>query len=234
MRAAIRLALFIWLALAAPLLAQTRPVVVELFTSQGCSSCPPADAFFLQDLAPRDDVIALALHVDYWDYLGWKDHFASPQFTKRQKAYAAAAGNRTIYTPQMIIGGQTHVVGTHPKEVLTHIRRAHDSPAKIRLDLTRSGNTARIEIENLRPAEAVPVDVFLVRYRVAEAVQIKRGENAGRDLTYANIVTDWRQLAMWDMGAPVALRVPVRGKDPIVVIVQREGNGAIVAAARLR
>ena len=104
------------------------PVVVELYTSQGCSSCPPADAFLARELANRDDVIALALHVDYWDYIGWKDDFADPQHTDRQRDYARAAGQRTIYTPQMIIAGKDHVIGSHPAEVKKLIR-AHASAA---------------------------------------------------------------------------------------------------------
>ncbi len=225
-------ALLLTLATAAS--AGDRLVVVELYTSQGCSSCPPADAFFHEDLASREDVIALALHVDYWDYLGWKDHFASPQFTKRQKAYAYAAGHRTVYTPQMIIGGEKHVVGTHPNEVLDHIRRRSGEAEQIKVGLTRKANTARIHLQSLDGAHPMAVDVFLVRYTPAEEVAIKRGENAGRMLTYANIVTDWRQVLMWDMVEPVSLKVPVRGKQPIVVIVQKEGSGKILAAARLR
>ena len=93
------------LALSTPAVADG-PVVVELYTSQGCSSCPPADAM-LHDLAARPDVIALALHVDYWDYIGWVDEFADPAYTRRQKQYAQVAGNPSVYTPQMVIGGRT-------------------------------------------------------------------------------------------------------------------------------
>jgi hypothetical protein len=99
--------------LSAPSLAQDRPVLVELFTSQGCSSCPPADAL-LHKLARRDDVVALALHVDYWDYIGWKDTFAKAAHSARQRAYAREAGRRMVYTPQMIINGADHVVIGRP------------------------------------------------------------------------------------------------------------------------
>ena len=95
-------------------LAEDAPVVVELFTSQGCSSCPPADEL-LREMSKRPDVIALAFHVDYWDYIGWKDEFAHPGFTKRQKAYAKAAGERMVYTPQMIVHGVVRVVGHEPE-----------------------------------------------------------------------------------------------------------------------
>ena len=106
---------------AAPLArAQGSPVVVELFTSQGCSSCPPADAL-LRKLAEEEDVIALALHVDYWDYLGWKDSFATPKFTARQRAYAKKARSRSIYTPQMVVQGEDRVVGNDAEMVLARI-----------------------------------------------------------------------------------------------------------------
>ncbi|MFV2038375.1 MAG: DUF1223 domain-containing protein, partial [Paracoccaceae bacterium] len=107
---------FLAIALAAPVTAQSNAVLVELYTSQGCSSCPPADEL-LKKLDKRDNVIALALHVDYWDYLGWKDEFANPEFTKRQKSYAYMAGVRTVYTPQMVIGGVAPVVGHQEMEV---------------------------------------------------------------------------------------------------------------------
>lgn len=103
-------ALALALCFAAPGFAQRAMVVVELYTSQGCSSCPPADAL-LHDLAEREDVIALALHVDYWDYIGWKDEFAHPQHAQRQRAYAQKAKRRSIYTPEFIVQGQTDVVG---------------------------------------------------------------------------------------------------------------------------
>ncbi|MBT5374998.1 MAG: DUF1223 domain-containing protein, partial [Rhodospirillaceae bacterium] len=92
------------------------PVVVELFTSQGCSSCPPADAF-LNDLSRRDDVIALSLHVDYWDYIGWEDPFATPESTNRQRRYAPVLAARSIYTPQMVIDGAAHEVGSKRKAI---------------------------------------------------------------------------------------------------------------------
>ncbi len=102
--------------------------MVELFTSQGCSSCPPADAY-LAHLATEPDVIALALHVDYWDYIGWTDKFGSPPFTERQKAYARAEGHRTIYTPQMIVNGTERIAGTNPAQVESDIRHHWPIPA---------------------------------------------------------------------------------------------------------
>ena len=108
--------------------AETRqPVVVELYTSQGCSSCPPADAF-LGELARQDDVIALSLHVDYWDYMGWTDTFASPVTTARQRAYKQALNSRYVYTPQIVVDGRGHAVGSRRAEVRTLIAEAQARP----------------------------------------------------------------------------------------------------------
>lgn len=128
------------LVLALPVHSQTarEPVVVELYTSQGCSSCPPADAL-LHELAARDDVLPLALHVDYWDYIGWKDKFARREHTRRQKGYARAGGRRMIYTPQMIIMGQEDVVGADAMQVESAIQKHQKQPRPVSLKLRRDG-----------------------------------------------------------------------------------------------
>ena len=208
------------------------PVVVELYTSQGCSSCPPADAL-LAELSKRDDVIALALHVDYWDYIGWKDTLADPAFTKRQKAYAYAAGQRTVYTPQMIVGGQDHVVGYKPMRLAQLIEDYHDQPAPVAMSLTRIDGGVQIEAKVVSGA-APGMVVQLVRYNPEETVSIGRGENAGKTIKYTNIVTEWRVLADWDGAAPLSMRADAAGDAPIVVVVQETGQGPIMAAARLR
>jgi len=208
------------------------PVVVELYTSQGCSSCPPADAL-LHELAKRDDVIPLALHVDYWDYIGWKDEFADPSHTERQRGYARAAGGRTIYTPQMIIAGVDHVVGHRPNEVTAKIKAHLALQDRVALDLSRKGDvvTVRATAKRRVPGNLV---VQLVRYRQADTVSITRGENAGRTLTYANIVSDWSVIGRWDGKDPLRLTAKAKGELPVVVIVQRSDQGPIFAAARLR
>ena len=206
-------------------------VVVELFTSQGCASCPPADDFFA-DLAADPDVIPLALHVDYWDYIGWPDKFADPKFTDRQKAYASVAGSRMIYTPQLIIGGLDQVEGNQPAQVEALIRRHLDAAQGVTLTLERDGDT--IVIRAVAPgAFAEPVRVQLVRFRPAETVTIERGENAGRTITYRNIVTSWQALGDWTGEAPLALETSAPGADPAVVILQKSGPSAILAAARI-
>ncbi|QYK39942.1 MAG: DUF1223 domain-containing protein [Paracoccaceae bacterium] len=244
MRQIVRAALGLWLGCAAAGagLAQgtpgdaPHPVVVELFTSQGCSSCPPADAI-LAGLSGDPRVIALALHVDYWDYLGWKDDFARPEFTKRQKVYAKAGGRKMVFTPQMIVAGQDSVVGNDPEAVEAAIRR-HALAASAR------GQVVRLTVERqddqiVIRAEAVPptdrgLRVQLVRYRPKAQVDIARGENAGHSITYHNIVTSWQLVGEWRATAPLTLTTPSPGSDPAVVIVQDEGPGAVLAAVELR
>ncbi|MGL4278998.1 MAG: DUF1223 domain-containing protein [Albidovulum sp.] len=207
------------------------PVVVELYTSQGCSSCPPADEIFA-GLTARPDVIALALHVDYWDYIGWKDSFALPQFTERQRAYARVAGARTIYTPQMIVGGAEHLVGVRPAELAAMIARHGAMPAKAGLRAVREGGAVRITAAPvaLLPDGAV---VQLVRYMPEATVEIRGGENAGRRITYHNIVTDWRRVGTWDGTQPLSMTVDVAPGGKGVVLLQAPGPGPILAAARL-
>mgnify|MGYP000117870517 CR=1 FL=1 len=207
------------------------PVVVELYTSQGCSSCPPADEM-LHDLAARPDVIALALHVDYWDYIGWADIFADPAYTLRQQNYARVAGASSIYTPQMVIGGQDHVVGAKPMDVMNHIQTHANSPTGTRISLQRSGNRLQISGETSRPLRSGTI-VQLVRYSPQETVDIRRGENAGRSISYANIVTQWSNLGEWSGRGGLDLSVDISGTSPIVVIVQEPGPGAIMATAQL-
>lgn len=206
------------------------PVVVELYTSQGCSSCPPADAL-LAKLAQQPGVIPLALHVDYWDYIGWKDEFAHPGFTKRQKAYAKAAGERMIYTPQMIVGGQERMVGHEPAAVAEAIARAAAMPSPVRLSVAREGGQIVIRAEADPPLTA-PVMVQLVGYRPAQTVDIAHGENAGLSVEYRNIVTSWDRVGAWSGQEPMMLTVPDQD-GPAVVIVQREGPAQIIAAAAL-
>lgn len=224
-------------ALAAPLAtpgaarAQDGPVLVELYTSQGCSSCPPADAL-LHKLAARGDVVALALHVDYWDYIGWKDVFANPEYSARQRAYARVGNRRMVYTPQMIIHGVEDVVGNRPKDVAALIERHRSAPAPVALSVGRQGGELRIEAKADTGATGRAA-VQLVRYRPSATVDIRRGENAGRTLTYSNIVTDWKVLQEWDMRSPLSLTVPMQGDQPAVVLIQRNRHGPVQAVARV-
>jgi hypothetical protein len=178
---------------AAPLPAQ--PVVFELFTSQGCSSCPPADAAVAK-AADRPDVIALSFGVTYWDHLGWKDTFARPEFTARQYAYAKALGDAP-YTPEVVAGGRFAGVGNSPAKVDALIARARTKPLT---NVQSAGG--RVEI-GAGVAPRVGADVWLVRYdpRVVQ-VPVRAGENNGKTLPIRNVVRELKRLGPWT-GAPV-------------------------------
>ena len=211
--------------------AQGNPVVVELFTSQGCSSCPPADEI-LSALSDRDDVIPLALHVDYWDYIGWQDVFAQNAFTKRQKAYARTGGWKMIYTPQMVINGQDDVVGSRPMKLADLIRKHAAAPSHVDLTVSRDGGEIVIRAEALTGMR--PCDIHVVRYVPQKDVQITRGENAGHTYSYSNIAHSWDVVARWDGRGAYEGRVSIGPDEPVIVLVQDPKNGHIVAARRLR
>jgi hypothetical protein len=223
-------AALVWVAwpVAAP--ADDHPVVVELFTSQGCSTCPPADAI-LGELARLPDVIALGLHVDYWDYIGWTDTFAGAAFTARQQAYARAARERGVYTPQFIVAGVDAVGGADAMQLMAHLRHHAETHPAVDLDIRRTGGRLRIAARAAVPA-ARPLILQVVRYRPSATVAIGAGENAGREITYANIVTSWQQVADWHGPEPLLLEIGIADPEPVVVILQEPGPGRIVAAAR--
>lgn len=222
--------LLAWMLVPAPLAAQDRPVVVELFTSQGCASCPPADAI-LHDLAARDDVIALALHVDYWDYIGWKDEFALASHTRRQKGYANVAGRNMIYTPQMIVNGTDDVVGAHAMKVAQIIESHKSAEAIAALDVDRDANRLLIHVAPIGQPLAGPLEVRVVQYAPLKSVHITRGENAGHKLDYANVAEMWTVLEEWDGIGAYEARTVLKDDRPAVVLIQYPGPGAIVAAA---
>lgn len=232
MRVFITVLVSVWLALPGSARADNGPVVVELFTSQGCSSCPPADAL-IAELAKREDVIPLALHVDYWDYIGWKDVFADPAFTRRQKAYARAAGQRSVYTPQMVVGGQDHVIGYRPMDLAQLIEAHQGLASPVTLTLEREGDTVTIRARSETTFEEDAV-LQVVRYKPSQEVAITRGENAGHTFHYTNIVDVWKAVARWDGAKPLVVTVQTEGEEPIVALVQKAGPGRILAAARLR
>jgi hypothetical protein len=213
--------------------AEPDPIVIELFTSQGCSSCPSADAL-LAKLATRDDVLALSLHVDYWDYIGWPDEFAMPQFTKRQKGYARAMGERMIYTPQMILEGQTHVVGNRPMDVADALMRVGETRGGSDMTASLAGDQLTVSVYQM-PAAKEPMLLQLVAYTPSETVKIGRGENAGKEVTYVNVVTSWQVLTEWDGQGTLTMTLPETPADqPLALILQHPRQGAIEAAALLR
>ncbi|MGQ0610972.1 MAG: DUF1223 domain-containing protein [Paracoccaceae bacterium] len=211
--------------------AEGSPIVVELYTSQGCSSCPPADAL-LEEMARNPQILALALHVDYWDYLGWQDSLASPAFTQRQKDYAHAASVRTIYTPQAIVNGVGRMVGSDAQALMSAVMDEMSRPVLAEVTLSRSGGGIVIGARALGPLGG-PVDVLLVRFLPHATVSILHGELAGRSLTYVNTVTSLSRVGSWSGEAPLSITAQIGGDDATAVLLQGAGMGRIVAAARL-
>ncbi|MCJ8139807.1 DUF1223 domain-containing protein [Falsirhodobacter halotolerans] len=208
-----------------------QPVVIELYTSQGCSACPPADEEMAR-LADDPRVIALALHVDYWDYIGWKDAFGQAAFTDRQKAYARMTGDRTLYTPQFIVNGRDRIQGTQPRDLESMILHHAATPAAVTLTADRVGDQMHIRAEAVGALRG-PLKVTVVRYRPEIRMEIDKGENAGMSIDYHNIVTSWNVVQDWAGTAPLDATLPVTGEEPAVVILQEAGPGAILSAARL-
>lgn len=211
--------------------AQDNPVVLELFTSQGCISCPPADAL-LSELAQDKGVLPLALHVTYWDYLGWRDSFGQEAFTQRQKAYARTLRRRTLYTPQVIVEGEDMLVGHDQVAIDRRIAEHRSQPNPV--DLSASRSDGRLHLKLAPRGEAVgPADIELVRFEPTSEVEIEAGENAGQTITYTNVVTDWQTVGRWDGTTEVDLDFDGVGAGPMAVIVQSAGLGPILTAAKL-
>jgi len=215
------------------------PTVVELFTSQGCSSCPPADKF-LGELAERPDLLALSIHVDYWDYIGWKDPFASPANTRRQHDYARTLKLRYVYTPQMVIQGMSHATGSDRSSVLGRITEAQALP---RLPVTIRHAQGRIEITVAAAGPAAgngaakqEAAVWLAAFDLRRETAIKRGENGGRTLAYHNVVRNMVRVGTWT-GEALSLSSALAdlGGRPegCAVIVQSLATGRILGAAKL-
>jgi hypothetical protein len=198
------------------------PVVVELFQSQGCSSCPPANAN-LNALAGRSDVLALSYSVTYWDRLGWKDTFAKAEYTQRQRDYAAHAANFQVATPQVVINGRSGLIGDQA------IAAAGPVTGGPKLELAAGKLTV-----GAAPARRAAT-VWLVRYDPREQqVAIRAGENGGRTLPHRNIVREFTKLGNWT-GQPISLRVPA-ASDPVfrtAVLVQDGTGGPIIGARKL-
>ncbi|WP_171130137.1 MULTISPECIES: thioredoxin family protein [unclassified Ruegeria] len=213
--------------------AQQNPVVVELFTSQGCSSCPPADRI-LEELVKRDDIIGLALHVDYWDYIGWKDEYAHPDHTFRQRAYAREGDRTMIYTPQMVINGQQDVVGAKAAELAEVINSYLTEAPKAYVQAARVGEDVTVEVTPVELPQGQTYEIRVVQYSPMRHASIKRGELAGRDLSYANVVEKTQIAGHWDGIAPQKFSASLSEALPAVVLVQRVGHGPIVAATKVK
>ena len=208
--------------------------VIELFTSQGCSSCPPSDAY-LGELARRSDIIALSFHVDYWDYIGWKDPFASPQFTERQRGYARSLKQRYVYTPEMVVHGRGHDAGINRGAIRDLIATAQQPEWPRVLPKIIDRGEAGIGVVMPEFHAPQPCDVWLVTYDPEHRTKVLRGENRGSDLVNTNVVRSLSLLTSWD-GKPTELSIandrlgPGRG---IAILVQHPDLGPIMGAAAL-
>lgn len=206
------------------------PVVVELFTSQGCSSCPPADAY-LGELARQEHVIALSMHVTYWDRLGWKDTFGDREFTDRQYDYRSSLGG-VVYTPQFVIQGSQ---GMEPyRSVIASAVDGYAArPAEVTVEARQTGQKIEVTVTPQRDLGDVDADIWLVMFDPQLTQEIERGENRGRTITYHNVVRQVRRLGAWD-GDAASLSIDV---DPSVtgcaILVQRDDLGPILGAAKV-
>jgi hypothetical protein len=220
------------LALATPALAApaTNPLVLELFTSQGCSSCPPADALLGELAHDRRDLLPLDLHVTYWDRLGWRDPYSLPQATQRQEAYAPLLGEQEIYTPQLIAGGRYQAVGSDREGVLAAIMAARLDAAASRVTLgLRPLPAGTVEI-SIGPG-AGAASLLLVGFDPSHTTAVGRGENSGRTLTEVNVVRGISRAASYS-GAPLQLTAPRPPGEQVAALLQ-QSDGRILAAAVL-
>ena len=207
--------------------------VVELFTSQGCSSCPPADAF-LGELTKRGDLLALSVHVDYWDYIGWKDPFASASNTQRQRDYARTFHMGYVYTPQMVIQGAYQVTGSDRAKVLAGIEKAAKGK---RVPVTFGRDQGKIHVALPGAHTTDEAAVWLALFDGQHETAIRRGENGGRTLRYYNVVRKMVRIGTWtgqEMKIPTGITDEMAaGRDGCGVILQSLKTGRILGAAKI-
>jgi hypothetical protein len=211
----------------------TRPIVVELYTSQGCSSCPPADAL-LGELARLPNVIALAFHVDYWDSIGWRDRFSIPEAVMRQRRYVDTLGLSSAFTPQVVIDGRRSFVGSDRRRILAALDEPLDT---IPIETGVAHGELTVTLPE-RPGQS-GYDVNLAAYLPEASTAVGRGENSGRTLAEFNIVRQFRRLGVWD-GRQRMIRVPLDSfpaeATRVAILLQRSQQGpiagSVVAALR--
>lgn len=226
-----KVALFSLVLTFAPLVATARPpVVVELYTAQGCASCGEANEY-LGKLAERPGVLALTFPVDYWDYLGWPDTFAKPEFADRQKAYVAKLALREPYTPQVVIDGRTQAGGRDTEKVDKLVADAGNAPSNPP-DMAFIGRR-RVDVGSGRPPRG-GAEVWLVRYDPREQeVAVRKGDNRGQTVEHRNVVREIKRLGAW-RGRPTAYRLPPPTEEGLAtaVLVQAADGGRVLAVAQ--
>jgi hypothetical protein len=219
----IALFLSVCLALSGPARAGERPIVVELFTSEGCSSCPPADAL-LVELASRPDILALSFHVDYWDGLGWKDPFSSREATQRQERYKTLLDLATVYTPQIVVDGRWQAVGSDRDAVERALDVARRDHANMPIALTVDRSNAQIKLS--AAGDPVSASVLLIGFDRRHADKVKGGENGGRTLAHVDVVRGVDEIdSASDIVAPIRWQC-----DRVAAIVQAK-DGRILGVA---
>jgi hypothetical protein len=211
--------------------------VLELFTSQGCSSCPPADRLVGQ-LAADPSLIALSVPIDYWDYLGWRDTLANPGHSARQRAYARSRGDGQVYTPQIVVNGAADALGSDQAAIERAITQTDRKTGAMSLPVTLAVNNGMLNVSVSVNDKAPPAEVWLCPITKAVPVAIGRGENRGRTITYHNVVRNWLKLgalsgAQSNWNVPLA-QIKAEGIDAAVVMVQEGSHdrpGIILGAA---
>ena len=213
--------------------------VVELFTSQGCSSCPPADKI-IGELAKDPNVIALSMPIDYWDYLGWKDTLADARFSARQKAYSHVRGDRDVYTPQVVVNGSAKVIGSDRAGIETAIKDTEKAAGvmSVPVSLSLSGKQINVSVAASKASSVARGEVWICSISKAVPISIGRGENRGREITYYNVVRSLLKVGDWN-GNSGSWTVPLEnisreGVDAAVVYVQdgnRDKPGPMLGAA---
>jgi hypothetical protein len=213
---------------------ESRPVVVELFTSQGCSSCPPADSY-LGQLSRRKDVLPLSYHVDYWDYIGWKDQFADPAYVGRQRAYAMTLGHHMVYTPQVVVAGAVDAQGADRAFIEQKIREAKARQRMYPLEVARDPQTGQVLLQLPEAPLPVPATIWLVTYQYKDEAAIDRGVNTGRTLDSFNTVRSLQKVAVWNGHAatvPLQLDAKAKAQKPnaCAIVANLADYGPVVAA----
>jgi hypothetical protein len=209
----------------APVQATERPTVVELFTSEGCSSCPPADAL-LAELAKRPDVLALSFHVDYWDRLGWKDPFSSRAATDRQNRYAKLLKLATVYTPQIVVDGRWEAVGSDRADVARALELARRDPSEVPVTLALDHGQAQIALG--RGGDRVAASVLLIGFDRRHVGAVKRGENSGRTLAHVDVVRGVEEIGRLSAGE---IAVPIPWHCDLVAAVVQAADGRVLGVA---
>ncbi len=219
--------------------------LIELYTSQGCNSCPPANKL-LKNYVNREDVIAISLPVDYWDYLGWKDTYGKSQFSNRQRRYARVRRDGQVYTPQIVANGLEHAVGSRPHAINNAIRKSRSAIQNKQIPLELKMKDGTLTLRSMQSDGASPgaiatgnpgTIVWLALTKKIAATQVPRGENRGKTVTYYNVVRELKQVGSWT-GEPMQIKLPKNhdmnsGKTGCVVFLQLGRGGPVIGAAEL-